>query len=448
MKFQFLLVSVLITTAVSIADTPFIANVSFGIFAYSFLLFIYELKNSIPIRELTLLVASIQLLVSSYIAFYIIEPNPIFLPKGEAIDYFKFAIPSILAFGLGLFTMDIKLQRIPNVEFSSYNLDIISKKIIYLGYAGIILMPISPGGLKYFALLITFFSYVGGIMCLYTSIPRKNKINRIIIAFIPVVSGALSSGVFFMAMIWIAYLAIYYIHFKGYSFKKNILIILLGIYFIFVVDSAKKDYRALTWSPIGQQMSTLKKGLSFGYFILTNATFGLVGDKGNLSARVTRANQGAIVTWVMAYTPQVEPFAEGKTIKDAVIASIFPRFLMQNKAKAGGRESFERFTGIKLNRNTSINISLLGEAWANFGFWGGILFMFSIGLFYSYTLKLLINIYKSNPIYFFFIPYIFLLTIKAEDDLLTPLNHMIKAAIVLYFINKFYLKKIIIKYKN
>ena len=91
----------------------------------------------------------------------------------------------------------------------------------------------------------------------------------------------------------------------------------------------------------------------------------------NFDAAIDRINQGWIVARIMRYTPNYEPFAGGETIITGIRASLIPRFLDPDKPKAGGRENFTRFTGKLISDNTSMGLSPLGEAYANFGINGG-----------------------------------------------------------------------------
>ena len=84
----------------------------------------------------------------------------------------------------------------------------------------------------------------------------------------------------------------------------------------------------------------------------------------------------------MNNVPSQTPFARGETIRNALVASVFPRFLYPDKPIAGGRENMENYAGISLNENTSMDISQVGEAYANFGEMGGIIMMFVLGLFF------------------------------------------------------------------
>lgn len=437
------LAGLLIFFFIWIAGYSIWAAMCIPIFVIALLLFIRNLSIAIPFRELAIVVSSLQLLVSSFMAFYLQEPDPIFRPKGAPESYFEFAVPGVLLFGLGLFIF--RPHPLPDHRFlaqlQTYDLQAIGKKLIAYGWGTFILQPFVPSAISYFMTLVVFLSYIGGMMILFSPMLRSQKWVWIGFAYLPVVRDALFSGIFFLAMIWIAYLAIYFLFRARKSFAVNLCIILFGIYLVVVTDTAKKDFRSIIGEK-GANIGFVDKGLLFGTLFLDNASFQILSKTTNVSARVTRANQGALVTWVMAHTPKIQPYGEGETIKDAIIAAIFPRFLMPDKAQAGGKENFVKYTGHILNKSTSMNISLLGEGWANFGYWGGLFFMFGVGVFYSYVYRIFSETMQQFPLYFFFIPFVFIYTIKAEDDLLTPLNHIFKALMVMFALHQLVIKKI------
>nr|WP_321452404.1 hypothetical protein [uncultured Carboxylicivirga sp.] len=428
--------------ASSFASIPFISILSISIFIFALILFVKKLGNNIPIKELAFLVSAIQLLLSSFMAFYVQEPDKIFMPKLPPEQYFQFAVPGIILFAAGLFTykLDLHFYTI-DLELEQYDMVLVAKKFIQIGLLSFLVSSFVPGGLRYFFDIIVFLSYIGGIILILRNNGIKEYLNWIILAFIPVIRDAFFSGVFYIALIWSTFVFLYYAAAKTqYSFNKKFLIILLSFYMIMALDGTKKDYRAVIWT--NQSISFIERTGLLGQLFFERLTFQNITSDEDLSARITRANQGALVTWVMDWVPREEAFANGSTVKDAIIAAIFPRFLMPNKAKAGGKENFERFTGHEL-KGTSMNISLLGEAWANYGYWGGLVFMYMVGLFYSFSLNKFTVLIRNYPIYYYFIPFLFIYIIKAEDDLMTPLNHIFKAGITLYILHQMLIKKIV-----
>jgi hypothetical protein len=136
----------------------------------------------------------------------------------------------------------------------------------------------------------------------------------------------------------------------------------------------------------------------------------------------------------MNYVPYNQPFADGETIENAFTASLLPRFIAESKSTAGGRENMFRFTGIELQQGTSMNISIIGEAYANYGRTGGMVFMLFIGLVFSFILRFILLKSQENSTLLLWIPFLFLQVIKAETDLITTLNYVVKASIAMFIV--------------
>lgn len=151
----------------------------------------------------------------------------------------------------------------------------------------------------------------------------------------------------------------------------------------------------------------------------------------NMGARL---NQGWIIARIIGHMPQKYEFVKGETIETALYAGLLPRVLAPKKAVAGGRANFERFTGTELPETTSMDISLAGEGYANFGAWGGIVFLFFVGVFYNIIITKVIAISKKYPTLVLWLPVLFFQVIKAETDFATVFNHFTKAAMVAFMI--------------
>ena len=145
-----------------------------------------------------------------------------------------------------------------------------------------------------------------------------------------------------------------------------------------------------------------------------------------------RLNQGWIISATMAHVPQREPFANGSTIIEGIETSLLPRIIAPNKAKAGGRENFRKYTGLQIGEHTSMGISIAGEAWVNFGYWGGIFFMLAWGLFISWFWNKIHTLSEFYPTILIWSPLLFLQVIKAETEFMVVLNHLIKASALVF----------------
>lgn len=414
---------------------------------FAFFQFVEKISDYIAFRELSFLVACIQLLAGSLIAFYIVDPDPVFMPEGTPEEYFSYAIPGVSLFGFGMLIINpritdkVLLEKTPEL----YDLSAISIRLVLIGLVAAPLSFVLPKTIAYFFNILSYLSFVGGFMLVFTKHPAKWL--WILVAFSPTILNALSGAIFYLVIIWLAFLFLYFFIKWDLSFGKRILVVLTGIILIMALDTSKNAYRemVLRGGEYSDQLAINKLGVFidvyFDNFRISNLT-----SEGNLSGRTTRMNQGAVVTWVMNHVPQYEPYAEGLTIYRSFESAILPRFIKPDKMIAGGQENYENFTGRYIG-GTSINISLLGEGYANFGYFGGILFMLVVGMSYSIIYRSISNYSINHPIYVYFISFLLIYTIKAEDDLMTPLNHFVKAGIVFLIFNQFYFKELIRKYR-
>ena len=145
----------------------------------------------------------------------------------------------------------------------------------------------------------------------------------------------------------------------------------------------------------------------------------------------------------MLIVPDLRPHASGETIVVALKASVLPRFLFPDKPRAGGKENYEKYTGFVLQKSTSMGISLLGEAYINFGVRGAWVFMFFFGLFSSFVIKQFFLLASSYPTIWLWFPLILLHFVKAETELLVQLNFIVKSIIMVYafvWANKYFLR--------
>jgi len=221
----------------------------------------------------------------------------------------------------------------------------------------------------------------------------------------------------------------------------------MGFFFIIVTFIYKINIREKIFYFVGLIMliviiQTIKyefRGLMSGFSNKTELFTNLVQKKfietddyksvENRNAFITRINQGWIIARIMSWTPKYEPFAEGETIREGIKATLLPRILAPNKAFAGGKKYFQRFTGKELSGATSMNLSPLGEAYANYGVVGGAIFMFFFFSLYNLVIFIIFREANKRPTLIFFLPLLFLQVIKAETDLTIVINHLFKASI-------------------
>ena len=79
-----------------------------------------------------------------------------------------------------------------------------------------------------------------------------------------------------------------------------------------------------------------------------------------------------------------------------------------------------------------MGISPIGEAFANFGTEGGIVFMAFFGFFFAALYNFMLRHVLKRPDFLFWIPLIFYQGIKAETEIVVVLNQIVKGAIICY----------------
>ena len=343
------------------------------------------------------------------------------LPKET---YFGFALPAILAHMAGLMVRLGKKQTLPDLRLAPIDFTNKGRFFIVVGFIGGFLplgfLAYILGGLKFVGLFYMFVS------------KSPAKYYWIVPVFGYLIFDSLSQGMFHDFLLWGCFFIMIWFLFNRSTFGKRLGYILAGFVLIFVIQMVKSDYR----DAIANEAVT-GKGNNVAIFaeVLSSKLSGdqsIFSDQ-NIADKVVRLNQGWIVARVMQYIPDHEPYANGKTIKDAVVASIFPRFIMPGKANSGGRDNMERYAGIQLNEYTSMDIGQLGEAYANYGVMGGILFMFVLGLFFNWVMHVIEKKTVKYPDLVFWVPLIFLQVIKAETSMVTILNHLTKTVLITWF---------------
>ena len=401
--------------------------------------FFQDLGNRIEIRDLIAFMALMQWIIGPVMAYNILPYDELYYMAVPEDTYMNFVVPFCYFMVLGLY-LPLRDERIINNE------DIDRMKVYiaehpYLGYvlAGIGLVAgftgkALPSSLTFLVFLITNLQYVGMYMILFSSSKYKWLIFGGIMGL--ATSAAILQGMFGELLQWFILSFLIIAMVTRIPMWGKILIVSIGIFATMLVQSTKEEYRLATWyASSSKSNSEIYKEIIAQRLSDPSSLFAS-GPMENMSARL---NQGWIIARIMNYMPAKQPFVRGETIESAMYASLLPRFLAPGKVKAGGRANFERFTGTPLPETTSMDISLVGEGYANFGYGGSMVFIFLICLLYNWVIVKVIAISKKNPTLIIWIPLLFFQVMKAETDFATVFNYLFKASILTFIV--FYLTK-------
>lgn len=383
--------------------------------------FVQRLDLGIPLMHIAALLAALQWLVGP-IWFYHgdLEAGQMGMYLAES-EYFHFALPGTAAFALGLlyFAQTRNYQQLI-AKVSRRHFVQIGLILNFIALVSDVVGRLAPGQLAFAFFLVAQLRYVG---CLYFLFSRHRwRLLMVAAGMSPLLITSAESAMFHDLLLWVGIFVCYWFSSSRRSSATKFGVLALGVFGAFTIQAVKESYRAKVWH--GQEGSLTEESVQFW----SNARDMNWNDV--LANSMIRLNQGWIISAVMVHVPTAEPFAKGDTLKDAVGAALLPRFLNKNKAMAGGRDKFQRFTGLPINEGTSMNVSLLGESYANFGVVGGVLLMGTLGSLISAAFSLALRWCKKYPTFIFWIPMIFYQAIKAETDLTEVLNQITKGGLV------------------
>ena len=382
-----------------------------------------RMDQGVPLLQLTSLIAVLQWLVGptiNYATAYSYGRYSMYVPEAE---YFRFAIPAtafyvaaMLATGASVRQSNL-LEAVDNRRFFTIGVLLNLTAIV----ASIAALRLS-GSLAFFLHLISQLRYIGALYFLFS----RNQLRLLFAAAscIQLFTRSLGAGMFHDLILWLALIFCYWFGRRKWAVPVKLMVLSAVCFGLFSVQVVKQEYR-----------NQLRKGMQPNILVLISEYVtpgGQAWETDTVNLAVTRLNQGWIISAIMKNVPESEPFACGETVKEALFSSLVPRFLAPDKKRAGGRENFRRFTGLQIADSTSMAISPLGEAYANFGPMGGIIFMVCFAAVFSAAYYGTLRYALKYPTFLFWIPLIFYQAIKAETELVVVVNQLTKGAVVAF----------------
>ncbi len=404
-----------------------------------FLKFVNDFGKSIwVIIDLIVLLALLTWNLAPVLAYHYFNENnelAVLWDKCMKVDsntYFSFMLPATLAMIAGLYWPGARKINLKFSIWELHSLGYLDKSrqvgwgLIIIGILSSVFSSYLPSTLNFVAYLTTKFVLVG-LFYLYFS-GKKSKPYFLIFALSLMFISSLREGMFGEMIYMVALCVIVLMVGTKYTFNYKFTIIIFSVFFLFILQSIKSDYRKVAWASGSEDI---------GYF------FKLATDKLNNLNELTsdnvdfplsvRFNQGWLISVAMSRVPFIVPYANGESIGISLLASLTPRFLWPDKPRSGGEYNMEHFLGWK-NINVSMNISPVGEAWVNFGQIGGTIFMFFYGFIISTVFSIIIKWTYKYPTILFWLPLIFFYVVITETDILTVFNHLLKTCFLVSMI--------------
>ena len=438
------IVSALIAGVLSLAlGAYWLSAVGIVAFFYYFVRLLQEAGNDLPIESFILVMASIQWIVGPVLTYAGLSDHWKYYMYVPVEEYMALAVPCVIMLSVGLYTFRSKKRPALVSHYGAITRQIVNRAqflpyyLIGIGFVFSFLVDRFPPSLEFPAFILSNIKYIGLIYLIFSD-RMKHKTAVLVIAFLLTFISSLKAAMFHDLILWSAFIGMYAAYIFHPLNAKKLLMVVLGMVFIFVLQASKDLYREKLEKQgrseyVEKFLSSVEERLE--------ANEAATGS--NVERLVVRINQGWIISRIMLIVPEHVPHAEGKTVVTALKASILPRLLFPDKPTAGGKANYEKYTGFLLTSSTSMGISLLGEAYINYGVKGAWLFMFIFGLVSSFIIKRFFLLALQYPTIWLWFPLILLHFVKAETELLVQLNFLVKSIVMVYLFvwaNKHFLR--------
>ncbi len=402
-------------------------------------------RFSLPLPQTAILISLVYYLFVPITNIYYPTANPLY----KLIDppsYFAYAVPCLWAAATGWFFAFYRAKPIQlnaNMAITDSNLYQGLDLLIIAGMGIVFVMSFVrlPGSIATLAMLAANMRYIGVFG--WTLMARPGWKWRLGLVLTVDLFQSVSTGFFLNFLLWAVNAAVVIMFRQRFSTAR----ILAGIALVAVLlpcfQHAKWELRRASWGvALGEQRlvvfgtmyhlnSLNKMPLLFAKVLESSYTL-ITGEQSDefIADTALRYNQGWIVARVQKHVPIAEDYANGETVYGAILASIFPRFLMPDKLMNGGNETFTRFSGIQLNSTTSMNLGFVGEMYANYGYALGIIGCGVYCLFFGIIFQRLTAAAHNHIIMLSFIPYILNFAVVSEVGLVDVLNYTVKSLMV------------------
>ncbi len=404
------------------------------IFIQQLVALLLQLGEWIPYRALFGVMMCLQMLLGPSMVFNGLEEFQVYKMKVTETEYFYYVLPAVICFLFGLYVKG--KQEGEQMDHVKVEKSLIKHRnapfiLIALGMVPSIISSVS-GSLNFVMYLFTMFKFVGLFLILIGDYKFKFAWLGGIVAV--EIGLALKFGLFHDLLIYMILIgSVVCLRYK-FSLAVKVSAFVLFCMLAIFIQSIKQTYRSITWEGWGDSnIETLQEASR-----QSQETSGSFFSLENMAPQVTRINQGWIVASIMDNVPSKEPFANGETIGKYLEAALLPRFLAPNKLEAGDIEIFIRYSGIMLSQGTSMGLSSVGDAYANYGIFGGWVFMFLYGLLFNLTLKIIGRQSKKYPTLILFSAIIFVYPIRPDCELQTILGHLFKASFLIFVMFRIY----------
>lgn len=419
------LISSLIGIIFLFIGASFLSCIGIGLVAYSIGLIIKD-SNSyfMPFELMIIIMAGIQWIVAPTICY--LFGSILYQMSVPESQYMIYTLLMYLPLYIAMLSYHRK-RKLCDIndlsDFCSSNL----RLTIWMITIGLISIFIRSQ--SFFITLFSILYYIGIVMLMLSN-PQKSVLIMIVGIF-PLLIRSLSSAMFHDLLIWgmVFILTLFYI--KKFTLFKRLGIFIGLLVLVVLLQTIKAEYRSSVWFGSGHNESNIELFANLMVSKASSKTF-----NHTLLSVNDRFNQGWIISRIYSHIPTETEYKGGKTILEGIETALLPRFISSSRKNKGedSRRDFIDFTGVHINSNTSMGLSIIGEAYGNFGPYGGFLFMIVWSFILTGFFNLISRLSINNPLWLCLLPMICFTLIKAETNFLSIINWTVKALIFAYLL--------------
>ncbi len=375
--------------------------------------------------ELVAFIGCVSLIVAPALAYIHLSSFLIFQMVIPLDDYLSYTVPAIIALWLGLH-LPARMNKTKPYDQDFTKLTFQERRLMDIFIvAGFLMSAASshlPKSLNFFYYVLAQLPFSAALTLMFCS--TKGWGLRTFIVYLGMFLKVASGGIFYEMVLWAGYLMISLAYIRKWRWK--LLLALVGVFFmIALLNGIKNDYRNRIDSD--ENLSVFSKvRILANLFIKPDGT---LRDK-PVGDQIVRWNQGWIVARVMATVPNSQPYANGQTIQEALIASIVPRIFSPNKMVVASHELFTTYTGADLAEDTSMALGPAGEMYANFGLWGGVMGIGIFGVFIGLIFYQFVRFAKYSNAVWAWVPFVLLAAFQSEWNIYDIINYVTKSGFV------------------
>jgi hypothetical protein len=351
-------------------------------------------------------------------------------------EYFGFNIPAIVIMGWGLFSFRERSSDDRSILRSLFNqirkdVRAINPGVILIlmitSISAYLITNILPESVRQLNNFLYFCLYAGAFyIYFFKDFPWRWYLLAGIIGF--VLLDALNSGMFTIIAYMSGLVLILIVADKKIHLYKKLGMLFLGLFALAFIQLFKLDLRraykkgenasvtALATKVIANSQETALEALIYPIY--------------------QRMNQGYNIALVQKKIPKQTNYLGGEYLGMTFLSAFVPRFVWPDKPKAGGKENMRIYTGVIIT-TWSTNVGPFGEAYGNFGYIGGFIYIFVFFFFIRAVYTKFLDICRDRPIFFLWMPAIFFQTFYViETDSLQAFNSLIKGAVFMFILYK------------